>query len=233
MKGRFGGLRRVFRIRNASRELDEELGFHFERSIEELVAGGLTPQQARQEAERRFGDEREWRREIGQIDRRLATRNRWADRSEAVSSTFGYALRRMRRSPGFTLGVVLTFALGIGANATMFGIVDRLLLSPPAHVAAPDEVRRIMIDQYVSFIGERVTGDRGSYPDFGSLQRADAFSSVAGVFEQELTLGRGNAARPVAAKLVTGESFLCSGCARSWAGSSARRKTRKARPRSR
>ena len=51
-----------------------------------------------------------------------------------------YAIRGMRRRPGFTLMVAATLALGIGANATMFGVTDRLLFQAPAHIADPDRV---------------------------------------------------------------------------------------------
>ena len=54
-----------------------------------------------------------------------------------------YAARGIRRRPGFAAIVVAMLALGIGANAIMFGVIDRLLLRPPAHVAEPDRVTRI------------------------------------------------------------------------------------------
>jgi len=63
---------------------------------------------------------------------RVAVRHRL----EAVGYDVSFAIRQLRRAPGFTITVLLAFALGIGANATMFGIVDELLLRPPAHVRA-------------------------------------------------------------------------------------------------
>ena len=207
MRERVAEIRRVFRLGVSKRELDDELAFHFEQTVEELIGKGMSPQQAQEEAHRRFGDERRYRRELERIGRRAATGRRWTERWELVTGSIRYALRRMRRSPGFTLGVVMTFALGIGANATMFGIVDRLLLSPPAHIAEPDQLKRPFVERYVSFLGERTTGNVLSYPDYEAFTRARTFSSVAGFMDRELTLGRGEDARPVKTTLVTGDFF--------------------------
>jgi hypothetical protein len=143
----FEGVRRALRLGVARRELEEELGFHFERTVEELMTRGLSKDEAEREARRRFGDERRWRREIERVDRTAEARRRWTERAETLGWSVRLTLRRMRRSPGFAAAVVLTFALGIGANATMFGIVDRLLLRPPAHVEHPETVRRILLSR--------------------------------------------------------------------------------------
>ena len=56
------------------------------------------------------------------------------------------AARTAKRYPAFTAAVVVTLGLGIGANATMYGIVDRLLLQPPAHVVDHDRVQRMFME---------------------------------------------------------------------------------------
>src|SRR5262245_1640482 len=63
----------------------------------------------------------------------------------ALAQDIRYALRRLRREPGFATAVILTLGLGLGANATMFGIVDRLLFRPPNFLIEPERVGRVYI----------------------------------------------------------------------------------------
>ena len=75
---------------------------------------------------------------------------------------FRYAARGMRKNPGFTAAVVLTLALGTGANATMFGVVDRLLLQPPAYLREPNEVNRVYITATATNFGTIVGTNQSS-----------------------------------------------------------------------
>jgi hypothetical protein len=65
-----------------------------------------------------------------------------------------YAVRGLRRKPAFAAAVVLTLGLGIGANATMFSVVDRLLFRPPAYIHAPDRVHRVNLAVMTDRSGE-------------------------------------------------------------------------------
>ena len=119
----------------------------------------------------------------------------------------GYAWRTITRSPGLSLGIILAFALGIGANATMFGIVDRLLLSPPAHIADADALRRMATDRAVRFSGERVQSATFSWSDYEHFTRLTQLAGVSAYFSQNVMLGRGEAARTASAWVVTGNFF--------------------------
>ncbi len=111
------------------------------------------------------------------------------------------------RSPTLVLGIVLSFALGIGANAVMFEVVDRLLLSPPAYVRDAGNVKRVMIDHIEPRTRTRETSDVLSYPDYLDFTSARAFSAVAAVSNRTITVGHGLSAHRYHASLVTGKFF--------------------------
>src|SRR5215212_47401 len=116
------------------------------------------------------------------------------------------AQRQMRRLPGVTALVVLTLALGIGANVTLVGAVEHLLLRPPDHVREPARVVRLLA---VSRDGQNATTVVGAnYPTLLDLQRAStAFESVAGFATRRLSLGTGTEAVEVRATLVSSDFF--------------------------
>lgn len=202
-----GRIRRVLRLGGVRRGVDEELAHHFDRTVDELMAGGATRAEAEAAAARRFGDVAKYRRELEQIDRTLEAKRRWTNRIEATSHTIRYALRSLARSPGLALGVILAFALGIGANLTMYDIVDRLLLRAPAHIEDAGDVRRIYVSEYVSFLGDRFTGASLSYPDYRALRAVDSFADVAAWSPRTVTLGTGLEATDRQAVYVTANFF--------------------------
>lgn len=122
----------------------------------------------------------------------------WTDLQQAV--------RALRRSPGFTLTVVLTLALGIGAVTALTSVLDMLLFRPPAGVVAPEGVVRMFFHHRNPQFGEW-RNSSVSYPDYTDLGRARSFSAIAAQYVSSASLGRGAEAAPVSLAAVTGGYF--------------------------
>ncbi len=111
-----------------------------------------------------------------------------------------YVLRTLRRSPGFSATVVLTLGLGIGANAAMLGIVDRLMFRPVACMRDPDGVHRLYWQWHDR--GNTVTAEAGPYTRYLDLRRwTSSFATLAAFADPDLPVleGRARVERPVAA----------------------------------
>ena len=115
-------LKSVFRRRQVELELEEELRFHLEHKIDEGIASGLSPEEARLRATRAM-DGLEQRKE----EMRDARRVHWL--TDFVDDV-RFAARSLRRAPGLTALVVITLSLGIGMTATPFSMVDALIFRP-------------------------------------------------------------------------------------------------------
>jgi putative ABC transport system permease protein len=208
--GKFAGLRRAFSLpssaRSVQREIDDEIRFHLESRVAELIARGLSPTAAREQALQHYGDIVASRVELARVDRGRLSRERWSAWLDAFRQDAAFALRAFKRQPGFALGAVLVLALGIGANATMFGVIDRLLLRPPAQVADP---ARVMMIRYLrTYDGKVSEQDALSFPMYLDLRNtAGAFGGVAAYSDAELAVGRGLGARRVSGQRVSAGYF--------------------------
>jgi putative ABC transport system permease protein len=117
--------------RRVDAELDEEMRGHLERQIEAYVAAGMSPDAARDAARREMGGVEHWKDECRDA-RGLAV-------LDGLRQDVRYALRMLRRNPGFTLLGILVMSLGIGANTAVFSVVNAVLLNPLAY-PDPDRI---------------------------------------------------------------------------------------------
>ncbi|MEX2151962.1 MAG: ADOP family duplicated permease [Gemmatimonadaceae bacterium] len=122
-------------------------------------------------------------------------------------SDVSLTMRNMRRAPAFPAIIILTLGLALGANATMFGVVDRLLFRAPPHIVNPDRVTRIHVSRF--FVSSlRPPAAALSYPAFTDLRdRTRVFSAVAAFDETQVAFGLGAEGRQLEAVKTTGQYF--------------------------
>ena len=195
------GIRRYFRLRpqpgEVAAHVDDEIRLHMELRVQRLMALGMSEDEARAEAERRFGEAARTRRALErsalQREARISMREQLASWLQDVR----YSVRALVREPLFSLMVIATLALGIGANATMFGIIDRLLLQGPAHVAAPEQVMRLYVTTSPAGM-EPFTGQWVGYASYLLLDaETDVFEGAAAYTLRDARIGRGEDAREI------------------------------------
>ncbi len=129
-------MRRVFRLpatrARLAREVDDELAFHIETRVRQLVASGVAPEAARREAARQFGDLESVRRSCVTMDEQRELSMRRANYMSEVLQDLAFTLRTLRRNAGFATLVVGALAIGIGANTAIFSMIDLTYARPRA-----------------------------------------------------------------------------------------------------
>jgi putative ABC transport system permease protein len=152
------------------REVDDELAFHLEMRVQQLVARGMDPAAAHKEALRQFGDVRPVRDVCVALDEDREKMMKRANRIEEQGQDLRYAFRMLRRNPVFTAVVVLTLALGIGANTAIFTLIDAVVLRKIA-VKNPDELVVIGDPSHVSSLSAgNPRTDLISYPLYKDIR---------------------------------------------------------------
>ncbi len=128
-------LRRVFRLpttpRRIDAEVDDELRFHLEGRVEDLMdREGLARDDAVREARRRFGDVDDYRRQARRIDEARRARRSRTELLDTIGREMRHAARTLRRAPAFSVIAAFTLALGLGASTAIFTLLDRVVLRP-------------------------------------------------------------------------------------------------------
>ena len=186
----YSRLRNLFQSARVSHEIDRELSFHVSERIDELIASGLNPDDARRQANRQFGNyslQKEKTRDVDLLG--------WL---ESVGQDVRYALRMLRAGPAFSAVAILSLALGIGANTAIFSLIDAVILKslPVTH---PEQLLQVKISKW---------GGTFTNPLWEHLRDAqDVFSGIFAYGPARLNLSAGGEARYVTADWVSGDYF--------------------------
>ena len=149
---RFARLKALLFRSRLSAEVEEELASHIEMRTADNISAGMSPEEARRDARLRFGNTTATKEKVVAVDAALALESAWAD--------LKYGLRQALKSPGFSAVCVLTVALGIGANAAVFSVIDAVILHPLPYANAA----RLIDAQSVDSNTHQTS--TVSYPDF-------------------------------------------------------------------
>jgi putative ABC transport system permease protein len=150
-----------FRQSDLRADVDAELQFHLETHVRDLIAAGRSPAAAREEAERRFGEQRAIRDACIAIDTRRREREHrrevWGDMLQDLR----FAFRTLWKSPGFTLLAVLCVGLGVGVTSTILSAVHAFLIRPLPYFRADE-----LVALYARQPAHDEHGINISYPDY-------------------------------------------------------------------
>ncbi|HUI41255.1 MAG TPA: ABC transporter permease [Terriglobia bacterium] len=184
-------LRAVLQRDRVERDLDKELRFHLQQQIEENVAAGMSPDEARYAAMRRLGGAEQIKEECRDMRRTAYL--------EDLGKDLRYTLRALRKSPGFAVAIVLSLGLSIGANSAIFSAIDGVLLKPLPYPRA-DRIARLFFssNEYPEFSLNPF--------DFRDLRvRAHSFEALAAFTRGDVQLsGSGEPVRLAAFRVTAG-----------------------------
>lgn len=184
-------LRSLVRRDRVERELDKELRFHLEQQIEENIASGFSPEEARYAALRRLGGAEQIKEECRDM--------RQTAYLEDLGKDLRYAGRALRKSPGFAAAIVLTLGLSIGANSAIFSVIDGVLLKPLPYPQA-DRIVRLF---FSSNTYPKFPLNPFDFRDFRS--RSHSFDSLAAFTRSDAQLsGSGEPVRLAAFRVTAG-----------------------------
>ena len=198
-----------FGFQRRKRELQEEIDAHLQMAIADRVATGQSPSEAKMSALREFGSAPM----IADV-----TREQWGWlRLELLAQDIRYALRQLRRTPGFTATVLLTLALGIGANSAIFTLVNAILLrnlpvtDPESLIRIGDKNDCCITDQwsdtgdYSLFATDTYSLFKKNLPEFEELAATASFYGGGPLTVRRA--GPGTVAKSMVGTFVSGNYF--------------------------
>ena len=191
----------IFKKSAPDAQLDSELRFHIDELTDENIAAGMPPEEARRHATLEFGGREQVKEELRDVYR--------IQLLDSLRTNLRDSLRLLRKSPTFSLTVILTLALGIGANTAIFSVVYVALLRPLPY-REPSQLMRLGQTRRQNDID--VSRAQASNPDVQDWKaRAHSFQSIAAFSGDTFTLSAGGEPQNIFAAQVTPNFFATLG----------------------
>jgi putative ABC transport system permease protein len=188
-------IRAVLRRTSVERELDDELRFHTERQIQKYVQAGFTPEEAARRVRLEFGG-------LDQVKEQCRDA-RGVGLWEEAGRNLRYACRTLVKRPGFAVVVILTLALGIGANSAVFSAINAILLRP---LPFPEADQLMLLQQY-----EQKTANSATFvapPRLEDWQRMNGtFQAITGYYPDDISEVSGELPERIACAWVAPRFF--------------------------
>jgi predicted permease len=184
-------------------DVDEELSFHLEGRIEDLMKTGLSREAAEREAQRRFGNRAHVEEEVARIDQATLRRSRAGERLGDWLRDWRYASRALTKRPLYAGAIILTLALGVGANAAVFSVVHAVLLQP---FAVPRIDRLVVVQDDFPLMNLRNTG-LSPLESIDLFRETELFESAAAVGGEGATVVLNGEPARIAGARTMGEFF--------------------------
>jgi predicted permease len=178
------------RRRALNQKFDSELKFHLDQLIQEKIASGTPEDEARRQAILEFGGPEQLKEELRDIHRLPFL--------ETTLANFQFALRLIRKSPSFSITVILTLALGIGANSAVFSAIDAILIRPLPFPKSSELVELRQFDHTAK--GPFISAAPARVEDWNRLSRS--FQAITGYYTSDVSDTSGSLPEKVTEALV-------------------------------
>jgi predicted permease len=186
------------------RDVDDELAFHVQERIDEYIAAGLNPEAARVAALERLGDLARYRGETLAIEHGEERRRTMSDVTHSIIGDIRFGARQLGRNLPLTIAALLCFALGVGANTSIFSVVNAVLFRP---LPFPDSDKLVLVSEGVQKLAVDINAI--SAPDLLDFRESEgrAFRSLALVQQRATTVMIDGEAQSIPAAAITPSAF--------------------------
>jgi MacB-like periplasmic core domain len=191
----------IFKKSAPDDQLDSELRFHIDELTEENIAAGMPPEEARRRATLEFGGREQVKEELRDVYRMRVL--------DSLRTNLRDSWRLLRKSPTFSLTVILTLALGIGANTAIFSVVYAALFRPLPYREASQLMRLGQTRRQYEIDASRAQASNPDIQDWKA--RANSFQSIAAFSGDTFTLTAGGEPQNIFAAQVTPNFFATLG----------------------